>query len=140
MMMKITLILFAVVVAATATPFLKLGDDERMGDVDVEISVRGGYKTLTYKTPSGNVIDVIHVLKSETINDVEESLTCSERVAMTDEELSPRLAEICRGKAVSPEQVSPEFVEILPACDFAGSVLTKVYAVESAVYGLIKGS
>ncbi|XP_052815515.1 uncharacterized protein LOC128242414 [Mya arenaria] len=127
MMMKITLILFAVVVAATATPFLQLSDDDGMGDVDVEISVRGGQKTLTYKTPNGNVLDVTHVLKNEgvivnipgenevcnvrqlhqTINDVEESLTCSERVAMTDKELSPRLAEICRGKAVFAVKFAP---------------------------------
>ncbi|WAR17055.1 hypothetical protein MAR_031649 [Mya arenaria] len=170
MMIKVALILFAVVVVATATPFLQLGDDDVLGDVDVEISVRGGHKTLTYKTPNGNVIDVTHVLKSEdvivnipgqnevcnvrqlqqTINDVEGSLTCTERIAMTDEELSPKLAEICRGKAVfaekyapcklvspeqvSPKQVSPEFVEIMSANQFAGCVL-QVYAVKSAVQG-----
>ncbi|XP_052765332.1 uncharacterized protein LOC128206725 [Mya arenaria] len=127
MMIKVALILFAVVVVATATPFLQLGDDDVLGDVDVEISVRGGHKTLTYKTPNGNVIDVTHVLKSEdvivnipgqnevcnvrqlqqTINDVEGSLTCTERIAMTDEELSPKLAEICRGKAVFAEKYAP---------------------------------
>ncbi|XP_052761330.1 uncharacterized protein LOC128204040 [Mya arenaria] len=127
MMMKIALVLFAVVAAAIATPFLQLGDDDVLGDVDVDISVRGGQKTLTYTAPNGNVIDVTHVLKREgiivnipgkqdvcnvkqlqqTINGVEESLTCTERVAMTDEELSPRLAEICRGKAVFAEKNAP---------------------------------
>ncbi|WAR17056.1 hypothetical protein MAR_031650 [Mya arenaria] len=147
MMMKIALVLFAVVAAAIATPFLQLGDDDVLGDVDVDISVRGGQKTLTYTAPNGNVIDVTHVLKREgiivnipgkqdvcnvkqlqqTINGVEESLTCTERVAMTDEELSPRLAEICRGKAANSE-----FAERPVASSLAGPVVGG-YAVESNV-------
>ncbi|XP_052765229.1 uncharacterized protein LOC128206664 [Mya arenaria] len=127
MMMKFALILFAVIGATIATPFLQLGDDDVLGDIDVDISVRGENKTLTYKTPNGNVLDVTHVLKGEgvivnipgenevcnvrqlqqTINDVEGSLTCTERVAMTDEELSPWLAGICRGKAVFAEKYAP---------------------------------
>ncbi|WAR17054.1 hypothetical protein MAR_031648, partial [Mya arenaria] len=134
MMMKFALILFAVIGATIATPFLQLGDDDVLGDIDVDISVRGENKTLTYKTPNGNVLDVTHVLKGETINDVEGSLTCTERVAMTDEELSPWLAGICRGKAVSPE-----FVENMPAGQLAGAAV-KVHAVESNVHGLFKGS
>ncbi|XP_052764080.1 uncharacterized protein LOC128206002 [Mya arenaria] len=130
MMMKVALILSAVVVAATATPFLQLGDDDTLGDVDVEISVRGGQKTLTYRTPTGNVLDVTHVLKSDGVivnipgdqevcnvrplqktsddeDEDEDRSTCKEREPMTDEDVPPRIAEICRGKAVFAEKYSP---------------------------------
>ncbi|WAR17079.1 hypothetical protein MAR_031673 [Mya arenaria] len=148
MMMKVALILSAVVVAATATPFLQLGDDETLGDVDVEISVRGGQKTLTYRTPTGNVLDVTHVLKSEGVivnipgdqetsddeDEDEDRSTCKEREPMTDEAVPPRITEICRGKAVSPE-----LVEALAAGQLAAAVM-EAYAVESNVHGLSKGS
>ncbi|WAR17104.1 hypothetical protein MAR_031698 [Mya arenaria] len=140
---QVALILSAVVVAATATPFLQLGDDDTLGDVDVEISVRGGQKTLTYRTPTGNVLDVTHGVivnipgDQETSDDEDEDedrSTCKEREPMTDEDVPPRIAEICRGKAVSPE-----LVEALAAGQLAAAVM-EAYAVESNVHGLSKGS